>query len=200
VRLKRLVIEDFLPPADHAALLAFALASEAGFLPSEVHDSGDGRYDPSSRRSLRFGGDLGAIGEAFGAAILARRDDLFAATGTPPFAVKRCEIELSAHGDGGFFALHQDTLTGAERLSRSADRLLTAVYWFHRQPQRFGGGEFALYPIGPGEPELIAPRDNRLVAFSAIAPHEVRPVSCPGGGFGDARFSINCWLHRARDQ
>lgn len=199
MRLKRLIVEHFLPAADHAALLAFALANEARFHPAEVQEQGEGRYAPGMRNSLRFTGDLGAIGETFAAAILASQDALFEGTGTAPFAVKRCEIELSAHGDGGFFALHQDTLTGAERATRSSDRMITAVYWFHAQPRAFSGGTFALYPLVPGaEPERIEPRDNRLIAFPAMAPHAVEPVSCPGGGFAGARFSINCWLHRAR--
>ena len=201
MRLKRLIIEDFLPAADHAALLSFALANEARFHPAEVQQRGEGRYAPGIRNSMRFTGDLGAIGTAFSEAVLASQQSLFAGTGTPPFAIKRCEIELSAHGDGGFFAPHQDTLTGHERASRSADRVITAVYWFHVEPQGFSGGTFALYPLTPeSDPERIVPRDNRLVAFPAMAPHAVEPVSCPSGEFAAARFSINCWLQRARSK
>lgn len=200
MRFKHLVIEDFLAPADHAALLAFTLANRTGFRPSEVHEHGSGLTAPDMRSSLRFGGELGTIGALFEAAIMARQGALFAGTGTAPFPIKRCEIELSAHRDGGFFAMHQDTLTGEERLSRGADRLMSTVYYFHAAPQRFSGGELALYPLGPGKPELIAPRDNCLIAFASMAPHEVRSVSCPSGQFAAARFSINCWLHRARDQ
>ena len=201
MRLKRLIVEKFLPAADHAALLDFALANEARFHPAEVQEQGEGRYAPGMRNSLRFTGDLGAIGETFAAAILASQDALFVGTGTAPFPVKRCEIELSAHGDGGFFALHQDSLTGEERASRSADRMITAVYWFHVEPQAFSGGAFALYPLTPGgEPERIEPRNNRLIAFPAMAPHAVESVSCPSGSFSDSRFSINCWLQRARSE
>jgi len=201
VRLKRLIVEDFLPAPEHAALLAFALANEARFHPAEVHARGEGRYAPGMRNSLRFTGDLGAVGSAFISAITSSQQQMFAGTGTAPFPVKRCEIELSAHGDGGFFGLHQDSLTGAERASRSADRVITAVYWFHVQPKAFSGGQFALYPLTPGgEPDLIEPRDNRLIAFNAMAPHAVQPVSCPAGTFAASRFSINCWLHRGRDQ
>jgi SM-20-related protein len=200
VRFKHLVIEEFLAPADHAALLAFTVANQAAFRSSEVHEHGSGLTAPDMRSSLRFGGELGAIGAHFEAAILARQDSLFVGTATAPFAIKRCEIELAAHLDGGFFALHQDTLTGEERKTRGADRLISTVYYFHAAPQRFSGGELALYPLGPGKPELIAPRDNCLIAFASMAPHAVMPVSCPSGEFAAARYSINCWLHRARDQ
>jgi SM-20-related protein len=200
VRFKHLIIDDFLTPEAHAALLAFTLANEAAFVPAQVHEHGSGLVASDMRSSMRFGGQLGAIGENFRAAILSRQEALFAGTGTAPFAIKRCEIELAAHGHGGFFKLHQDTLTGEERLSRGADRLISTVYYFHAVPRRFSGGELALYPLGPGEPVQIEPRDNCLIAFASMAPHEVRAISSPGGVFAASRFSINCWLHRARDQ
>jgi predicted 2-oxoglutarate/Fe(II)-dependent dioxygenase YbiX len=198
IRLKHLVIDDFLPAEDHAALLAFALANEAHFAPSEVRRGTQGYHAPDTRKSLLCGAPLGGLKDRFRAAILARNDELFAATGTPPFAVARCEIELAVHRDGCFFAGHQDTFTEESRAGTHSDRLVSAVWYFHAEPRRFSGGELAIYPFGEGEPDLIEPRDNRLVVFPSVAFHEVLPISCPGDAFADARFSINCWLRRAR--
>lgn len=197
VTINHLIIDDFLPAADHAALIAYALAHPERFEPSLVRREGQGTR-AAGRISLLHAGPLGELGARFEAAILGRKDELFAATGTPPFEIERCESELSVHRDGGFYKPHQDTFTGHDRDAMKSDRLVTAVYYFHRQPKGFTGGEIALYPFRPGKPLLVEPRDNRLVAFPSFALHEVLPVTCPGDDFASARFSINCWLRRAK--
>jgi Rps23 Pro-64 3,4-dihydroxylase Tpa1-like proline 4-hydroxylase len=103
------------------------------------------------------------------------------------------ELELVAHGDGAFYRRHIDTQTATER---SHIRVLSGVYYFHRQPKRFTGGALRLYAIGdPQRFTDIEPTHNTLVVFPAWAPHEVQPVRCPSGQFMDSRFAINCWLH-----
>lgn len=196
--ISHLIIDDFLPPADHADLLAYVLAHPERFEPSLVRRQGQEHFAPAGRNSLLHEGTLGDLGARFEAAILAQRDQLFAATGTPAFPVERCEIELSVHRDGGFYKPHQDTFTGKDREGLKSDRVVTVVYYFHTLPRGFSGGEIALYPFRPGEPLRVEPRDNRLVAFPSFALHEVLPVSCPGDNFAAARFSINCWLRRAK--
>jgi Rps23 Pro-64 3,4-dihydroxylase Tpa1-like proline 4-hydroxylase len=199
-RINHLVIDDFLPPAVHADWLAFALEQADHFTPALVREEAGGQYAPGTRRSLLFADALGVREDRFVAAITARHDTLFAETGTPPFPVAKHEIELAVHLDGCFFAAHQDTFTGQNRAGLKSDRLISAVYYFHDQPKGFSGGELALYPFGGADPVVIEPRDNRLVAFPSFALHEVRPVHCPGDHFAQARFSINCWLRRARNQ
>ena len=75
---------------------------------------------------------------------------------------------------------------------------MSAVYYFHVQPLGFSGGELVIHPFGLSEASVIEPRDNRLVVFPSFALHEVLPVVCPNDGFASARFSINCWLRRAK--
>lgn len=195
---RHLVIDRFLPVDLHQAVLALALDNADRFAPSEVRPGERGYIDPHIRRSLLLDLGLGAQEQAFQAAIEARLEELCAGTGVAPFAIARAECELAAHGDGHFFRIHHDTLVDAARTSTRTDRVLSLVYYFHRQPQGFSAGELAVYPFGGGDPVLIEPRDNRLVAFAAMTPHEVLPVSCPSGRFEDYRFAVNCWLHRAR--
>jgi Rps23 Pro-64 3,4-dihydroxylase Tpa1-like proline 4-hydroxylase len=195
---RHLVIDQFLPPDLHDAVLAHALGNAARFAPSEVRPGARGYIDPDIRRSLVLDIGLGALEGAFQAAIAAQLDELCAGAGIAPFAIARSECELAAHGDGHFFRIHHDTLVEQGRTSTNTDRVLSLVYYFHRQPPGFSAGELAVYPFGGGEPVLIEPRDNRLVAFAAMTPHEVLPVRCPSGQFEDYRFAINCWLHRAR--
>ena len=76
--------------------------------------------------------------------------------------------------------------------------MVSAVYYFHRQPRGFSGGQLAIYPIDAGDAATIEPMHDRLVVFPSFAPHEVLPVTVPGNAFADARFSINCWLRRER--
>jgi SM-20-related protein len=196
-QLKHLVIDDFLPPEVHAGWLQFAIANQTGFAASEVRRAAQGQYDPAVRRSQIYQSDLGELEAAFVATILNRQSELLAGTGTPPFAISKCEVELAVHRDGCFFAAHQDTLTREDRIGLSSDRIVSVVYYFHAQPQGFSGGALVIHPFGESEASVIEPRDNRLVVFPAFALHEVRPVLCPGDAFASARFSINCWLRRA---
>ena len=122
--------------------------------------------------------------------------DLIAGLRLTPFEISKVELELVAHGDGAFYARHIDTA-----MSGSAEhvRVLSAVYYLHRQPRAFDGGALRLYAIGDDSRFVdVEPASNTLVAFPSWAPHEVRPVSCPSGRFGDSRFAVNIWLRKRR--
>ena len=193
------LIEDFLPAAIHAELLAYTLANAAKFQPTTVTDQGEANYNPGTRQSWACDGGLGPLKAPFKAAVEAQREAMLAALGIPSFDLARVELELVAHRDGSFFRPHIDTLTSLNRSDQQTDRMLTIVYYFCAEPKRFTGGELALFPFGAGKPKLLEPADNRLVAFPSFAMHEVNPVSCPpDDDFADARFAVNCWLHRKR--
>ncbi len=118
----------------------------------------------------------------------------------PSFAVGKLEIELVAHGNGGFYKRHIDTFTGITR-AESGDRVISCVYYFFREPKAFSGGELRLHPLrtvsDPAPPPFaIAIENDSLVAFSSWLPHEVLPVANHSTHFADSRFSINCWVHQ----
>lgn len=194
---KYAIIDHFLPDCLHAALLAYALANPAKFKPTSVRRAEAGVIDPGVRQSLRCADKLGPHEAAFSAQIHARLPDLCAAIGIAPVDVTETELELAAHGDGGFYKVHFDTFTQEARAAARTDRVVSAVYYFHRQPKGFSGGDLQLHRFGGGLADRVEPRDNRLLAFASIAPHEVLPIACPSGEFADYRFAINCWLHRA---
>lgn len=195
------ILDDFLPAALHAALTDRALACEAEFRPALVYQQGAVTKATEARQALHCRGDLGPLTDDFIAAVMAVLPQLCADTGVKPFPIAHVETQLVASNDGGFFERHIDTLSGETR-GTHADRMLSCVYYFHIAPQRFSGGGLCVYPIGPGAASAagvtIAPEQNRLIAFPAFVPHEVQPVSCPSGDFAASRFSVNCWLHRAR--
>jgi Rps23 Pro-64 3,4-dihydroxylase Tpa1-like proline 4-hydroxylase len=102
------------------------------------------------------------------------------------------ELQIAAHGNGAFFRRHNDSLKGW-----NMNRVISAVYYFHRQPCAFSGGALRLYPLtGEGHVD-VEPAHNRLVVFPSFVQHEVLPVACPSGDFMDSRFAVNCWFRRA---
>jgi Rps23 Pro-64 3,4-dihydroxylase Tpa1-like proline 4-hydroxylase len=187
------VIDDFLPGGLHDDLLGYVLAREDGFAPAAVRR---GAVDYSDRRRAWTRPDLGDLRAPFREAIVRHLPQLFAGLGMEPFEPALIELELSAHRNGDFFRPHVDTFVGKQGDEGETDRVVTAVYYFHAQPRGFTGGEFAIHPFGEGEPVIIEPRDNRLLAIPAFAIHEVRPIACPCDAFRSARFAVNVWLNR----
>lgn len=198
--------DDFLPPDEHQALLDWAIAGEDRFQPAKVtrgtlgdHDQVEAEFRIALKRP-----DLGPHEERFRRRLmefLPKAMAAIGASGPPPTSI---ELEVTAYGDGAHFARHQDIPIGANRSTLGSaageDRLISAVYYFHRLPRQFTGGALHLYPIGAASGGIdIDPRDNRLVVFPSWAPHSVEPVSCPEGRFAQFRFAVNCWFCRALD-
>ena len=196
------LIQDFLSPADHARLLAWTLAARDRFQPARLIG---GTVDPERRIASNLR-EVGPLRPIFEAAVAARLADIFAAAGTRPFTPGPLELELAAHGDGAHFAPHLDLAYGPSRgLARDEragvkGRLVSAVYYFHAEPTGFTGGALRLHRFGskasgePGSYVDIAPEQNALLVFPAIALHEVRRVAVPSGRFEDSRFAVNIWL------
>lgn len=86
----------------------------------------------------------------------------------------------------------------------SATRVLTYVYYFHREPKSFTGGELVIYDsksengylVAAKSHKVIQPTNNTIIFFPSQCMHEVLPVSCPSEYFADSRFTINGWLRR----
>ena len=71
------------------------------------------------------------------------------------------------------------------------------VYYFHKEPKAFTGGQLRLYGLaGADSPdyEEIEPRLDRAVFFPSWFPHEVLPVRCSSDAFADGRFAMSCWV------
>lgn len=107
------------------------------------------------------------------------------------------EIQLTTHNDGHYYRVHNDN-SGEGFLHR----VISFVYYFHRTPKAFTGGELRLYDrdvkdgmLRPGETwKDVQPLDNSLVFFDSRDMHEVMPVQCASRQFADSRFTINGWL------
>jgi Rps23 Pro-64 3,4-dihydroxylase Tpa1-like proline 4-hydroxylase len=188
------VIRNFLDAETVAALLDFAVSNEAQYIPSTVYETG---HMPSVRISSVLP-DFGRFEELLRTKVRSQIPALTIALRIPPFAESRIEIELVAHNDGAFYKPHIDTFTGP-KTDLTAVRVISGVYYFHREPKAYSGGELRLYDFqrDESEPPFVdfVPEPNMFLAFPSWARHEVRKVSCPTHRFADSRFAVNCWVH-----
>ena len=191
-----LVLPGFLPEENVAALLADALAMEARFKPSTINYGNGGQgVDPRHRISATLA-EFGPQQAVFRQRLQEEMQRLRAALNVMAFTHIRTEIELVAHNDGAFFTRHLDGSHPGQRQPGHPMRMISGVYYFHREPKGFGGGQLRLYGAAPEAAPLdVEPLHNSLVVFPSWLPHEVMKVSCPSRRFADSRFAINCWFH-----
>ncbi|MFM6831831.1 MAG: 2OG-Fe(II) oxygenase [Novosphingobium sp.] len=184
------VIEDFLEPALVRRLLDHVEANQDRFTPTTVRQTDGTRVDPESRISL----GLEDLGECLGPVLQhlhAAEPMLRARIGMGAYKFNDIELQIAAHNDGGFFCRHGDSYKGW-----GIDRVISGVYYFHRQPCGFTGGTLRLYPLTGEGYEEVAPAHNSLVVFPSFVQHEVMPVACASGAFMDSRFAVNCWFRK----
>jgi Rps23 Pro-64 3,4-dihydroxylase Tpa1-like proline 4-hydroxylase len=187
-------IENFLSAEEHQSVLERVLSRESEFVASAVTTG-----DKSVRKSIVLTADE-MITPMFRTKImkilpeLAGLSDLKFAQTTRPDDI---ECQITAHLDGGFFQIHNDS--GSEE---TRSRVITFVYYFESRPNSFLGGELRIY-----EPELhgkdgrtrytiVPPTDNSLVFFPSGVMHEVLPTYVQSKIFADSRFTINGWIRR----
>lgn len=199
-RIPHCVIDGFLDAAFADQVLAHLIANERHFATGGVLDrEGSEFVDQNIRSAQKLPFEGHDLAERYAAKLVQALPQLCEACGVAVPEAPIIDIDAAVYRDGGFYTAHVDTLTHAARDNSDADRILSLIFYIHRHPAGFSGGEIALYPIiGDGGPALIGASHNRLVAFPSYLRHEVRPVSVPGNGFADARFAINCWVLRHR--
>jgi hypothetical protein len=119
--------------------------------------------------------------------------------GMDGFPVGQIELQITASGDGDYYRMHRDA-------DASSSRELSFVYFFHREPRGFSGGELRLFDdrrvrgkAHADASQLLSPRQDALVIFPSRSPHELLPVRVPSKEFADSRFTLNGWIHRAKN-
>lgn len=195
-------LHDFLDRDEHAALLDWVDSNRERFEAAHVDYGDDQRIDDRIRVALNLR-DLGPLKSVLTERLLAVLPRIVESIGGRISSSPSLELELTAYGDGAFFRIHEDIPVGRARdkiAKGKKDRLLSAVYYFHRQPKAFTGGELRTYRWGADMNDLregdyrdLPPDDNSLVAFPSWATHEVRPVACESQRFEDYRYALNCW-------
>ncbi len=194
------ILDEFLAPQEVEELTRFALEHEAQFTASEVvaPTSERGVIDYEHRRS-RVLEDLGRYQELLVRRIKMVLPQVVHKLGMEEFAIAGVEAQITASNDGDFFRFHSDNAS-----DRVAARHLTFVYFFHREPRQFEGGELRIHDarleqdryISAGSYQTIVAQQNQIVFFPCELLHEITPVKCPSRLFADSRFTLNGWLRQ----
>ncbi len=192
------VLHNFLPPAQHAALLAWTLTQQSNFTPAGIAGQ---TVDNTIRRCDRLN-DLGPFAPIFTQLLTTSYAQWLDTLSAAAFTQTKVELQIAAYGNAAHFAFHTDT--GSLTSHAPTRRMLTAIYYFFREPQLFTGGDLRLYNLrsrptlipDPTTFTTITPEQNSLLVFPSELGHEVTPIIQSTGHFADFRFVVNCWLHR----
>jgi len=198
-RARCVVLDEFLAPQELDELVAYTIQHEAEFQTSEViSPSGDPGVTDYNHRRSRVLLDLGKHEAIVLDRIRGVLPRVLEQLGIEEFPITNVEAQITASNDGDFFGAHCDD---AQELI--ASRHVTFVYFFHREPCPFNGGELHLHDsrgsethAGTGSCQCIVPQQNQIVFFPCSVLHEITPVECPSLAFADSRFTLNGWLHK----
>jgi len=194
------VLDEFLAPQELEELMRFTLDHESDFSASTVvspsAESGVINYDHRRSRVLM---DLAQHQDVMLNRIKTVLPQVLEQLGMEEFSIADVEAQVTASNDGDFFHFHSDN--GSERV---ASRHLTFVYFFHREPRQFEGGELRIHDsrlkegsyVSEGSYQAIVPQQNQIVFFPCEMLHEITPVKCASQLFADSRFTLNGWLRR----
>lgn len=196
-----LSVRDVLSSAEQAAFWTALEALRDRLEPSAVKWEGGRGVDASVRHSLRAPAGAAVrrllLPKARATIVEHRLVEALGISGQ--LADDRVEAEVVAHLGGGCFGAHTDDGYGHQR------RLLSCVYYLHRRPRGFSGGDLLLHDLpgldGANEPvsfTRILPDDNSAVFFAADVRHEVLPVTSDRTDPLDGRVSVNLWFHGTR--
>ena len=188
-------IENFLTPDDNQAALQIALANHDKFIEASTTTNAN-NYRQSSVLYATYYADLYHL---LRKRLLKILPAVMGQLDADPFLVSQVEMQMTAHNDGCFYKIHNDSGS-----PETETRVLTYVYYFHQEPKAYSGGALRIYETdlqGPAtEPsewfEEVVPANNTIVLFDSRVKHEVRPVVCPSHQFEDSRFTLNGWLRR----
>jgi len=95
-------------------------------------------------------------------------------------------MEMIASYDSCYFVPHIDN-----SYLQTAFRQVSCVYYFHKEPKPYRGGELRIYdtqrrkphpPILYGAYDEVIPTNNSIVFFSSSCLHEILPVFSPSQG------------------
>ena len=186
-------IDDFLTPAENEQLLQYALENEGRFEGSSVlHAPGRDPNESYRRSHVLFAIKDTRWKQVFIERLKLHLPHIAATLGIPNLPFQATEIQLTASNDGDFFKRHADADHNQKAV---APRIVTFVYYLHRMPKPYSGGDLLLYSHEFGGPvTAVPPHNNCLVSFASSRLHEVDLVRCPSRAFEDSRFTVNGWL------
>lgn len=197
---KCVVLDEFLSPQELEELTRFTIEHESDFQASEVvspkEEHGIINYEHRRSRVLM---ELEKHETVILERIKAALPQVLGQLGMEEFDIADAEAQVTASNDGDYFHFHSDNASEKVR-----SRHLTFVYFFHREPRQFEGGELHIHDarledgvyVSEGSYQTIVPQQNQIVFFPCELMHEITTVKCPSQQFADSRFTLNGWLRQ----
>ncbi|MGC1245717.1 MAG: 2OG-Fe(II) oxygenase [Spirulinaceae cyanobacterium] len=186
-------LDDLLTSEEQQQLLNYVIAKEKDFIPSNTSTQ-DLNYRQSS---VLY--SFPNFSELIVTRIKKVLPQVCSQLGISSFNPTEVETQLTAHNQGNYYRIHNDNGS-----PDTANRLLTYVYYFYREPKSFGGGELVIYDskiennfyVEADSYQTVEPRQNSIVFFLSRYMHEVLPINCQSQAFRDSRFTINGWIRQ----
>jgi len=191
-------IVQFLPRHERDALYTAACSNQAAF--QRPGDAGPGvggsRYLSLDSSECDHPGvaHVRAACELLANRVLEILPSLFTVLDIEPFAVAEMPLTLVNGLDGHYGLPHADSIDGRFKIS--------LLYYFHKVPRAFQGGDLEFYAASPASPSdhsdealsRIDQEDNLLIAFPSQMFHGITQVRCDSDDFADGRFAVVSFL------
>ena len=185
-------VRSFLPADEHEALLALLLAGREHF---DLLARVAGYVRPKERNNLEADDRItGEVRPGFEPRLRKLVENTLPRLGMGGLGAYHVSLQVRTYQAGQFYTAHTDFDDGDP-----TPREINYVYYLHRQPKSFTGGDLLLHDgVVASTFTRIGPLDNSIVLFPSRIPHEVTLVECDPGDFGAGRFSVNGALRKLR--
>ena len=186
---------NFLAPDECDRLLALGLAARERLVPAKVGGEDCERVDPEIRVNLEVCDPSTAaeVRPRIAPKVRSLVPEILERLRMDGIGRWSIEMNMRVYLDGGFYQAHRDNQSESHR-----QRKLSFVYFLHREPRRFSGGDLLLHDTDTdagacslGEFSRIVPLRNSIVFFTCGYWHQVTPVQCGTDDFGDGRWVVN---------
>lgn len=195
------LIGDVLPADQHGRLMAQIVDATTAFETPKLVKGAANLPDRSVRDAWVIDDPAAAMVAPVKERVAAILEGALPRLGIPGFRTDWVEAQVTIHGNHHFYNAHRDDEPDPN--SPVFARTVSYVYYLHRRPKAFGGGQLRLYDSDPDaglfDPAAftqVEPANNTLILFPSWAYHEVRPVTLASADPFDGRITVNGWVHR----
>jgi hypothetical protein len=191
-------LTDVLAEAEHARLWNAVAQSADGGRPAPIISAEGGQQVDPAQRDASVHRLPQGLRAWFGDRLRRLLDEksVLDRIGMGGVTLGEVEVALTRYVDDGRFVVHRDDAPPTR------SRRVTFVYYLHRRPKPFQGGDLLLFddpdparPDAPLEFTRILPDDNSLIIFPSNRLHAVSRMRLRSDDPLDGRWTVNGWLH-----
>ena len=187
-------MRNFLAPMQCERLSILATEGSARFAPARTGKKGATNVDPEARITLESDHrTLQAFRPWFIPKIRSVVPEVLERLRMEDIGRYGIRMDMRVYLTGGFYRAHTDGQYDPDH-----PRKLSFVYFFHREPRRFSGGDLLLYDTDANTADRsfaafsrIVPLRNSIVFFPSVSWHQVPHVQCETNDFQDGRWAVN---------